>query len=87
MLPTKVSEGIFWVGAVDWNIRHFHGFSYSTHHGTTYNAYLVVDKKTALIDSVYRPFAEEMTERIKEIVDPSTIDYVVANHVETDHSG
>ncbi len=87
MLPTKVSEDIFWVGAVDWNIRHFHGFAYSTHHGTTYNAYLVVDKKTALIDSVYRPFAEEMIERIKEIVDPSTIDYVVANHVETDHSG
>jgi len=87
MLPTKVSEDIFWVGAVDWNIRHFHGFSYSTHHGTTYNAYLVVDKKTALIDSVYRPFAEEMIERIEEIVDPSTIDYVVANHVETDHSG
>ncbi len=87
MPPTKVSENIFWVGAVDWNIRHFHGFSYSTHHGTTYNAYLVVDKKTVLIDSVYRPFAEEMIERIKEIVDPSKIDYVVANHVETDHSG
>jgi len=87
MLPTKVSEDIFWVGAVDWNIRHFHGFSYSTHHGTTYNAYLVVDKKTALIDSVHRPFAEEMIERIREIVDPSIIDYIVANHVETDHSG
>jgi flavorubredoxin len=87
MPPIEVLENIFWVGAVDWNVRHFHGFTYSTHRGTTYNAYLIVDEKTALIDSVYGPFAEEMIERIKEIIDPSKIDYVVANHVETDHSG
>jgi len=83
----KVLENIFWVGAVDWNVRHFHGFTYSTHRGTTYNAYLIVDEKTALIDTVYGPFAEEMIEGIREIIDPSKIDYVVANHVETDHSG
>jgi len=87
MPPIKVLENIFWVGAVDWNIRHFHGFTYSTHRGTTYNAYLIVDEKTALIDSVYGPFAEEMIGRIREIIDFSKIDYVVANHVETDHSG
>ncbi len=87
MTPIKLSENIFWVGAVDWNIRHFHGFTYSTHRGTTYNAYLITDKKTALIDSVYSPFAEEMIEKIREVIDPSKIDYVVANHVETDHSG
>jgi len=87
MPPIKVLENIFWVGAVDWNVRNFHGFTYSTHRGTTYNAYLIVDKKTALIDSVYGPFAEEMIERIREVIDPSKIDYVVANHVETDHSG
>jgi len=87
MHSVKVLENIFWVGAVDWNVRNFHGFTYSTHRGTTYNTYLIVDEKTALIDSVYGPFAEEMIERIKEIIDPSKIDYVVANHVETDHSG
>jgi len=87
MPPIEVLKNVFWVGAVDWNVRHFHGFTYSTHRGTTYNAYLIVDEKTALIDSVYGPFAEEMIERIKEIIDPSKIDYVVANHVETDHSG
>ncbi len=87
MPSIKVLENVFWVGAVDWNVRNFHGFTYSTHRGTTYNAYLIVDEKTALIDSVYGPFAEEMIERIREIVDPSKIDYVVANHVETDHSG
>jgi flavorubredoxin len=83
----KIIEGIYWVGAVDWDIRNFHGFSYSTHRGTTYNAYLIIDDKTALIDSVYRPFAEEMIEKIKEVVPPEEISYVIANHVETDHSG
>jgi len=87
MHSVKVLENVFWVGAVDWNIRHFHGFTYSTHRGTTYNAYLIVDEKTALIDTVYGPFAEEMVESIRRIIDPSKIDYVVANHVETDHSG
>jgi anaerobic nitric oxide reductase flavorubredoxin len=87
MPQTKISENIYWVGAVDWNIRHFHGFTYSTHRGTTYNAYLITDKKTALIDSVYNPFAEDMIEKIREVINPSKIDYVVANHVETDHSG
>ena len=56
--PVKVLENIFWVGVVDWNIRHFHGFSYSTQRGTTYNAYLIVDKKIALVDTVEHPFAD-----------------------------
>jgi anaerobic nitric oxide reductase flavorubredoxin len=85
--PVKVLENIFWVGAVDWNIRHFHGFTYSTHRGTTYNAYLILDKKVALVDTVQHPFAEEMMQRIREIIDPSKIDYIIANHVESDHSG
>ncbi len=83
----KVVEGVYWVGAVDWNIRHFHGFTYTTPRGTTYNAYLVKDEKTALVDTVYAPFTGEMMERIRALVDPAKIDYVVANHVETDHSG
>jgi flavorubredoxin len=84
---TELLKDIFWVGAVDWNIRNFHGYTYSTHRGTTYNAYLIVDEKAALIDSVYTPFSTEMVGRIREIIDPSKIDYVVANHVEMDHSG
>ena len=87
MKAVKLMDRIFWVGAVDWNIRNFHGFTYSTHRGTTYNAYLIIDDKIALIDSVYGPFAEEMLGRIKDVIDPSKIDYIVVNHVETDHSG
>ena len=87
MAPVKVLENIFWVGAVDWNKRHFHGFSYSTHRGTSYNAYLIIDKKVALVDTVDHAFSKEMIEKIKEIIDPSKIDYLIANHVESDHSG
>ena len=81
----QLKEGVYWVGAIDWNIRNFHG--YITHRGTTYNAYLIVDEKIALVDTVKAPFFSEMMGRIKEIVDPKKIDYLVANHAEPDHSG
>ncbi|MEI6631146.1 MAG: flavodoxin domain-containing protein [bacterium] len=87
MEKIEVIKDIFWVGAVDWNVRSFHGHTYSTNRGTTYNAYLILDKKIALIDTVYGPFAQEMIERISQIIDPGKIDYIIANHVETDHSG
>jgi len=85
--PVKVLENIYWVGVVDWNLRHFHGFSYSTHRGTTYNTYLIIDKKVALVDTVQHSFTDEMLEKIREVIDPSKIDYIIANHVESDHSG
>ncbi len=87
MKPIEIKKGIYWVGAVDWNIRNFHGHTYTTKRGTTYNAYLIVDDKIALVDTVYGPFAQELIERIREIVPPEKIDYVIANHVEIDHSG
>lgn len=82
--PLELAKGIYWVGVVDWNLRDFHG--YETPKGGTYNAYLVVDEKIALIDTVKGPFAGEMLKRISQIVDPSKIDYVISNHVEMDHS-
>jgi flavorubredoxin len=87
MRPVQIKKDIYWVGAVDWNVRSFHGHTYTTQRGTTYNAYLIKDDKVALVDTVYGPFSGEMIDRIKEIVDPAKIDYVIANHVETDHSG
>ena len=85
MNPVKITEGVYWVGAVDWNLRNFHG--YSTPSGSTYNAYLIMDEKIALVDTVKRPFAEEMLERISRVVEPAKIDYLISNHVEMDHSG
>ena len=87
MKKNEIKKDIFWVGAIDWNVRQFHGHTYSTKRGTTYNAYLILDDKITLVDTVYGPFAEEMIEKIRQIVDPAKIDYVIANHVETDHSG
>lgn len=87
MANLEIKKGIFWVGAVDWNVRTFHGRTYNTNRGTTYNAYLILDDKITLIDAVYGPFAGELIEKIGSIVNPGKIDYIVANHVETDHSG
>jgi len=84
MYNAELAKGIYQVGAVDWTTRDFHG--YKTPRGVTYNSYLIVDEKVCLIDTVKAPFAKELLERIREIVDPSKIDYVIVNHVEPDHS-
>ena len=85
MRPVEIAQGIYDVGVIDWNIRDFHG--YSTHQGTTYNAYLILDEKITLIDTVKKEFADQLIENISRIVDPKKIDYVVSNHTEMDHSG
>jgi flavorubredoxin len=81
----EIADGIYWVGAIDWNIRDFHG--YLTYFGTTYNAFLIVDEKITLIDTVKKEHVDEMLSRIGNVVDPKKIDYVVSNHTEMDHSG
>jgi flavorubredoxin len=84
-INVEVKEGIHWVGAVDWNVRDFHG--YSVEKGTSYNAYLIMDKKITLFDTVKKPFRNDMLHCIYKVIDPSKIDYLVVNHVEPDHSG
>ncbi len=81
----EMKEGIYWVGAVDWSMRSFHG--YSTRRGSSYNAYLILDEKITLIDTVKAPFVTELLERISSVVDPKKIDCIISNHVEPDHAG
>ncbi|MBI5532084.1 MAG: FprA family A-type flavoprotein [Deltaproteobacteria bacterium] len=81
----RVTDRVYWVGAIDWSLRDFHG--YLTSRGTTYNAYLVVADKVTLVDTVKRPFLDEMLSRIASVVDISRIDTVVSLHAEMDHSG
>ncbi len=81
----KVSENVYWVGAIDNAIRDFHG--YSTSQGTTYNAYLILGDKPILIDTVKAPFFSEMIARISSIIEPDKISYIISNHSEMDHSG
>jgi flavorubredoxin len=85
MGPIEIAPGVFNVGVQDWNVRDFHG--YSTDLGTTYNAFLVVDEKITLIDSVKKEFGDQLIENIAAVVDPRRIDCVVSNHTELDHSG
>jgi len=83
--PIKISDHVYWVGAIDWYIRDFHG--YTTKRGSTYNAYLILGDKITLVDAVKAPFKNELLSRITNLVDPREIDYVISNHSEMDHSG
>jgi len=87
MKPLEIKKGIYSVGVVDWNVRTFHGHTYTAKRGTTYNAYLIVDEKIALVDTVLGSFSQELIENIRAVIPPEKIDYLIANHVETDHSG
>ena len=84
MTTVVLKEGVNWVGVVDWNIRDFHG--YVTKRGSTYNAYLISDEKTALIDTVRSNFSNELIDHITELTSLEKIDYIIINHVEMDHS-
>ena len=84
MVKVTLKEGINWVGVVDWNLRDFHG--YVTNRGSTYNAYLISDDKTALVDTVKSTFSNELIENISELTSFEKIDYIIVNHVEMDHS-
>jgi flavorubredoxin len=84
-MKATLRDNIEWVGYVDWTVRNFHG--YETDRGTTYNAYLVRDEKTVLIDTVKAPFAADLIRKISELTEPGEIDYLVCNHAEPDHSG
>lgn len=82
-----VRDNIAWVGKIDWELRKFHGEEYSTHHGSSYNAYLVRDEKSVLIDTVWGKFAAEFVDNLQKETPLDKIDYIIINHAEPDHSG
>jgi flavorubredoxin len=85
MKAVEIAKGVYNVGVIDWNIRDFHG--YSTEKGSTYNAFLIVDEKVVLIDTVKNGFEDQLLANISRIIDPKKIDIVISNHTEMDHSG
>ncbi len=85
MRAVEIKKGIYWVGAIDWELKEFHG--YLTQKGSTYNAYLIIDEKIVLVDTVKSHLTDELISRIKTIIDPSKIDIIISNHTEMDHSG
>ncbi|MEN2986238.1 MAG: FprA family A-type flavoprotein [Thermodesulfovibrionaceae bacterium] len=84
MKPIELKDGIYWVGAVDWAVRDFHG--YETPHGTSYNNYLVIDDEPTLLDAVHQDFVNISLENISRIVEPTKIKNIVVNHIENDHA-
>jgi anaerobic nitric oxide reductase flavorubredoxin len=86
-MSLNVKNNIYWVGKIDWELRKFHGDEYSTHRGSSYNSYLIKEEKVALIDTVWKPFSKEFIENMAQEIDLKKIDYIIANHAESDHSG
>ncbi len=84
-MAIKIKDSIYWVGAIDWEIREFHG--YETIKGSTYNSYLITDEKNVLIDTTKPYLFEELIAGISSVINPKDIDYIVCNHSENDHSG
>ncbi len=83
----EITDGVKWVGKIDWELESFHGEELSTHRGSSYNSYLIQDEKTVLIDTAWKPYAKEFVEELKQEIDLQDIDYIIANHGEVDHSG
>lgn len=87
MSAIKIIDEVYWVGARDPYLRIF-DIIMTAEQGTSYNAYLVKgSEKTALIDTVKVKFWDDHLKRLEEIIDISTIDYLVINHAEPDHTG
>jgi flavorubredoxin len=86
-MKMQIKNNVSWVGKIDWELRKFHGEEYSTHRGSSYNSYLVKDEKTALIDTVWGKFSGEFVQNLKKEIPLEKIDFVIANHAESDHSG
>lgn len=84
MKAEQLKPGTYWVGAVDWAVRDFHG--YVTPNGTTYNNYLIMDEQPTLIDTVKHDFIDISVNKIKSIVEPGRIKNIVINHIEPDHA-
>lgn len=83
----KINDKVTWIGKIDWELRQFHGYEYSVHRGSSYNAYLIRDEKNVLIDTVWQPYAKEFIENLKKEIHLNQIDYIIVNHAEVDHSG
>jgi flavorubredoxin len=83
MKAVELKNGVYWVGAIDWAVRDFHG--YATPRGTTYNNYLIIDDEVTLLDTVKYDFSDITIKNIMSVIDPSKIRNVVINHIENDH--
>lgn len=86
-MKRHLKNNVYWLGHIDWELDSFHGDDYSIHNGSSQNAYLIKEDKTVLIDTVWKPHANDFVANLKKEIDLKTIDYIIVNHGEVDHSG
>ncbi|MCI9040047.1 MAG: anaerobic nitric oxide reductase flavorubredoxin [Clostridia bacterium] len=86
-MKKQINEYISWIGKTDWELKKFHGDEFTTNKGSSYNAYLIQDEKTVLIDTVWLPYDKEFVKNLKQEIDISKIDAIIMQHGEIDHSG
>ena len=81
-----MTKGVYFVGVDDHHTELFENL-WDIPFGVSYNSYLIVDEKIAVVEGVKALFADEWLDNIRELVDPSKIDYIILNHMEPDHTG
>ncbi len=86
MEPIEIKKGIYWIGALDPDLRLF-DVLFPTEHGTTYNSYLIRGDKVAVIDTAKGRCYDQFLSNVRSLVGPEDVDYVICNHMEPDHSG
>jgi flavorubredoxin len=85
-LKVKLSENVYWLGFND-RRKHLFENQWPLEKGITYNSYLISDEKTALIDTAEAPFSGDLVDWVAELLEGKTLDYLIVNHMEPDHSG
>ena len=81
----EIADKVYWAGKVDDRKVPFHRLILEK--GTSYNAYLIRDEKTALIDTVDMLYGKEFVDSLGREMDLMALDYIIVNHTEPDHSG
>ncbi len=82
----KLKDDVYWIGAIDFNLRSFHHYS-EAQRGTTYNAFFIDDEKKVLVDTVAEEFTHELIQRLSSHIEPEKIDYIICHHLVRDHAG
>ncbi|WP_063659265.1 anaerobic nitric oxide reductase flavorubredoxin [Aliivibrio fischeri] len=86
-MTIHIKNNVNWVGQRDWEVSDFHGTEFKMTKGTSYNSYLIQEEKTVLIDTVDHRFSHQFIQNLEMEIDLASIDYIVINHAEEDHSG
>ena len=82
----KVTDKVYWIGGNDRRTSLFENM-WPIPNGISYNSYLIIDEKVALVDTIEFGSSDDYLDKIEELIDGKTIDYLIINHMEPDHSG